>query len=76
MSMNRELFIVERIEDGSMLDGTGDGGFTVWETRAEAQDALDTEEGSRPNDGPWQVVRFSRWGLALPDGDFLDGGRP
>ncbi len=54
--MKTELYIVEEPR-GDCLDDTGDGGFTVWETRVEAQDALDSR-----TDGPedFQVIRFTR----------------
>jgi hypothetical protein len=55
-----ELFIVER-EDGQWIDSLGDGGWSCWTTRAEAQEALDSEadncEGQEEN---YKVVRFVR----------------
>lgn len=54
----KELFIVEH-ESGDMLDDTGNGGYTTWSTRIEAQDALDSMIDSHPEDG-WKVIRFVR----------------
>lgn len=52
------LFVVEH-ESGELLDATGDGGYTVWTTRAEAQDALDTAQVSEPED-TFSIVEFVR----------------
>lgn len=59
--MKNALYIVEDPR-GECLDDTGDGGFTVWETRVEAQDSLDSR-----TDGPeeFQVIRFAREGADL-----------
>ena len=37
----KQLFTVE-YDNGEMIDVDGDGGYSVWLSRAEAQDALDT----------------------------------
>ncbi len=53
-----ELFVVE-YPSGSMVDATGDGGFTVWATRAQAQDAMDSHAcGEDSKD--LVIVRFIR----------------
>lgn len=50
-----ELFIVE-YENGEALDLYGDGGFSVFTSRAEAQDAMDNVT----EDIPLVMVRFVR----------------
>lgn len=55
-----ELFIVE-YDNGEMVDATGDGGYSVWDTRAEAQDALDSEASSVDDPSiELKIVRFVR----------------
>ena len=60
MKNQDELFIVED-ENGEWVDATGDGGWSCWTTRADAQDALDSEADSRDKLA-WKVVRFVREG--------------
>ncbi len=51
----KELFTVEH-DDGEMLDSSGDGGFSVYTNRAEAQDAID----SMSEDLPMTIVCYVR----------------
>lgn len=50
-----DLFTVE-YEDGEQLDSSGDGGFSVFTSRAEAQDAID----SMSEEFPMTIVRYAR----------------
>jgi hypothetical protein len=60
MQAQKELFVVER-EDGEWVDMQGDGGYSCFLSRAEAQDALDSE-ADNCEDGAenYKVVRFVR----------------
>lgn len=51
------LYVVED-EDGEMLDNSGDGGFTVWLSRGDAQEALDCTDAAAGLG--MRVVRFVR----------------
>lgn len=51
---NPEIFVAE-YEDGSLVDDTGDGGWSAWFSRSEAQDAADND-----TDNPSTVVRYVR----------------
>ena len=55
--MQPDLFTVE-YRDGTMLDDTGDGGFTVWLSRADAQDAAESHDVEKLED--LQIVRYVR----------------
>jgi hypothetical protein len=58
--VKNDLFIVER-EDGECIDVQGDGGFSVFTNRAEAQDALETEaDNAEEAESGYKVVRFVR----------------
>jgi hypothetical protein len=61
MKDQNELFIVEH-ENGEWVDNTGDGGWSCWTTRAEAQDALDSEVDNYEVAAPveFAIVRFVR----------------
>jgi hypothetical protein len=56
--MTCELYVVE-YEDGEMLDASGDGGFSVFLSAAEAHDAMQSEIASHPENS-LTVVRFLR----------------
>jgi len=60
--MQDELFIVD-YPDGELIDIEGDGGFSVFSTRADAQEALDSEiaaVGDRPTTEGLRIVSFVR----------------
>ena len=55
-----ELFVVER-ENGDWLDIQGDGGYSCFTSRAEAQDALDSEADCCDEPATlYKIVRFVR----------------
>jgi hypothetical protein len=60
MKKQAELFIVERENDGEWIDSYGNGGFSVYTERGEAQDALDNEADSGRESDHYRVVRFVR----------------
>lgn len=61
METRNELFVVEREESGEWIDVQGDGGFSCFTTRAEAQDTLESEADSSDEDPSlFRVVKFSR----------------
>lgn len=68
----QKLYIVEH-ESGEMLDHTGDAGYSVWDTREEAQDALDCEEDAREDYNHWKIIEFARVGEAPPPAPRPDG---
>jgi len=55
-----ELFVVER-EDGEWIDVQGDGGYSVFTSHAEAQDALDSEASNCEDPKTaYNIARFVR----------------
>jgi hypothetical protein len=65
MKNQNDLFIVEH-ENGEWIDSTGDGGWSCWTTRAEAQDALDSEaDNDKDQTAAYKVVRFMREPLPI-----------
>lgn len=53
----RELFTVED-DRGEMVDVTGDGGYSVFQERAEAEDCRDSEESATNHEFVYRVVRY------------------
>ena len=60
MADQLELFAVER-DNGEWIDAQGDGGFSIFTSRAEAQDALDSEaDCCEEGVEHYKIVRFVR----------------
>lgn len=57
----KSLFVVEYKDSGDLIDVTGEGGYSVWLTREEAQDALECEASNVPMpEEKLSVVEFRR----------------
>lgn len=60
MKNQPELFVVER-EDGEWVDTVGEGGWSGFTSRGEAQDALDSEaDNIDALRTAYKIVRFVR----------------
>ncbi len=62
MKDQNELFIIEHIDNGEWLDTYDAGGYSVYTTVGEAQDALEDED----NPEEYNIVRFVRESNAHP----------
>lgn len=57
MNTPRELFTVED-DRGEMVDVEGNGGYSVFQTRTEADDCKDNEENATSHEFEYRVVRY------------------
>ncbi len=57
MSEPRELFTVED-DRGEMVDAMGEGGYSVFQTRDEAEECKHEEEAATNHEFVYRVIRY------------------